>query len=89
MKSVLDKFTREDLPNEGLRLLSDVIGVNQVKAMMVQLPGMTFHVPKDFHKQSDLNYIRKNADRPVEEIALALGCSVRTVYRKLDSIKAD
>lgn len=87
MKSVLSKFKRGDLPNEGLRVLSDVIGVNSVKAMMVQLPGMTFHVPKGFYKQSDLNYIRKNKDKPVEEMANDLGCSTRTIYRKLDRIE--
>jgi len=82
MKSVLSRFKRVDLPNEGLRILSDVIGINQVKAMMVKLPGVTIHIPKDFYKQSDMNFIRKNPDMPVGKMAVELGCSVRTVYRK-------
>jgi len=86
MKSILSKFKREDLPNESLRLLSDVIGINQVKALMVRMPGCTIHIPKSFYKQSDLNFIRKNKTTPVKEIARELGCSERTVYRKLKTV---
>lgn len=83
MKSILSKFKREDLPNESLRLLSDVIGINSVKALMIRLPGVTIHIPKSFYRQSDLNFIRKNKTTPIKEIAQELGCSERTVYRKL------
>ena len=86
MKSILQKFSREDLPNESLRILSDVIGINQVKEIMVRLPGVTVHIPKSFYKQSDMNFIIKNKKRPPKEIAQELGCSVRTVYRKLKAV---
>lgn len=88
MKSVLEKFQREDLPNEGLRNLSDVIGINHVKAVMVKLPGVTIHVPKGFYKQSDINYIKKNIGQSPEVMADKLGCSVRTIYRKLKAVQA-
>jgi transcriptional regulator of acetoin/glycerol metabolism len=86
MKSVLDKFKREDLPNDGLKELSDVIGINSVKAVMVKMPGVTVHVPKSIYKQSDMNYIRNNRDKSVSEMARELGCSHRTVYRKLKKV---
>ena len=82
MKSVVENFIREDLPNEGLKEMSDVIGINHVKALMVKCPGMTFHVPKDLYRQSDLDYIKKNFGETVENLANTLGCSVRTIYRK-------
>lgn len=87
MKGVLEKFEREDFPNDGLKRLSDVIGVNTVKLILLKCPGMTFHVPKAFYKQSDINYITKHKNDTPQEIAEALGLSVRTVYRKLESIK--
>ena len=88
MKSFLERFEREDLPNEGLRCLSDVIGINNVKAIMVKMPGQTVHVPKDFYRQADINYIKNNMDMPVVEMARNLGCSVRTIYRRLDSLRS-
>jgi len=87
MKSILQKWDREDLPNEKMRQLSDVIGINSVKAILVKCPGMVFSVPKTFCRVSDINYITKNKDMPVPEIALNLGCSERTVYRKLELVK--
>lgn len=86
MKGIFEKMEREDLPNEGLKKLSDVVGINQIKAMLVQLPGVTIHVPKIFYKQGDDNFIRKNMDMPVKDIAQKLGCSENTVWRKRRSI---
>ena len=82
MKSILEKWDREDLPNEKMRQLSDVVGINNVKAILVKCPGMVFSVPKTFYRISDDNYIKKNRSKPVDEIAMKLGCSIRTVYRK-------
>lgn len=88
MKSVLDDFSRDDLPNEGLREMSDVIGINQVKALMVKCPGVTFHIPKDLYRQSDLDYIKKNTKKTSAEIAETLGLSERTIQRKRRKLKA-
>jgi len=87
MKDLIEKFTKEDLPNKGLQELSDVIGINQVKAMLVKLPGVTIHVPKSLYKKSDLEYIKEHIDDAPEDIAEKTGCSLRTVYRKIEAIK--
>jgi len=86
-KSILANFDREDLPNEGLRLLSDIIGIDSVKVVMLKLPGTTIHVPKTLYKQSDNNYLMKNKDKPAKELAYKMGCSLRSVYRKLKAVK--
>ena len=87
MKGILERFKREDLPNEGLRLLSDAVGVNTVKEILLKCPGMNFHVPKAFFKQSDLNYIKKHMNDKPEDIAGVLCCSERTVFRKLAHLR--
>lgn len=87
MKSILEKWNRDDLPNEKMRQLSDVIGINNVKAILVKCPGMVFSVPKTFYKISDINYIKKNKGLPIAVIADKLGCSERTVYRKLELVR--
>ena len=87
MKGMLEKFEREDLPNKGLRILSDSLGINQVKEIMLTCPGQTFHIPKSFYKQSDLNYITKHIDDDPKDIAYKLGCSLRTVQRKVLAIR--
>ena len=81
MKSILQKMTRSELPNDGLRELSDVIGVNRVKEMLVKLPGCTYHVPKTLYKQEDRHYIKTHPNKTAKEIAYDLGVSLRTAYR--------
>lgn len=88
MKGMLEKFEREDLPNKGLRILSDSLGINQVKEIMLTCPGQSFHVPKSFYKQSDINYITKHIKDDPKNIANKLGCSVRTIQRKIQAIQS-
>lgn len=88
MKSILSEYVRDDLPNESLKLLSDVIGINQIKVIMLKLPGVTIHVPKTLYRQSDNNYLSKHMDLPVKELSLNMGCSERTTYRKIKELKA-
>jgi len=87
MKQIISKFSREDLPNEELRVLSDAIGINQVKVIMVKCPGMKFYIPKAVYKQSDLNFIRKHPNLSAQEIADRLGFGIRTAYRKKAAVK--
>lgn len=82
MTSILKKMTRAELPNDGLRELSDVIGVNRVKEMLVKLPGSTYYVPKTLYKHEDKHYIETHPDKTAKEIAYDLGVSERTAYRK-------
>jgi len=87
MKGILEKWTREDLPNKGLRDMSDIIGVNETKALMFKCKGLTVTFPKTFDKQSDLNYIEKNMDLAPEVVAHNLGLSLRSVYRKRQEVR--
>jgi len=86
-KSILAKYNREDLPNENLRILSDLIGMDLIKVVMLKFPGTNIHVPKTLYRQSDENYLSKNKDKPARELAHVMGCSIRTVYRKLKQVK--
>lgn len=87
-KSFLLKLERKDLPNEGLRILSDIIGINKIKVLLVKMPGTVVYIPKYFHKQIDETYLGKNFKKPIDELALMLGVSERTVYRRLKNIKS-
>jgi len=87
MKGLFEKWTIADLPNPGLKELAEVIGLDNIKAMLVKCPGMTFHVPKDLYKQSDIEYIKTHLDDPISELAEKLGMSERTVFRKIKQVK--
>lgn len=82
MKSVLSKMTRDELPNNGLKEIADVIGINKVKEMLVKLPGCTFHIPKTLYKKQDSEYLNTHPNATIKEVSEALGVSVRTAYRK-------
>ncbi len=83
MKSFLEEWERGDIPNEGLKSISDVIGINNVKSILVKFPGMTFHVPKKYYSQLDDSFLKKNKGEKATWLADKLGYSVRTIYRKL------
>ena len=87
MKQIVKKFKREDLPNEGLRLLSDEIGINPVKAARVKCRVMIVYFPKKVNETSQLNYIIKNPRKTPQQISEALGIGLRTAYRKMAAIK--
>jgi len=87
MKQIVKRFERDDLPNDELKILSDAIGINQVKALLIKCPGQRFYIPKSVYKQMDLNYIRKNPGKTPQEIAEVLGIGLRTAYRKRAAVK--
>lgn len=87
MKSLLKKTDREELPNKGLKILSDVIGINRVKELIVKCPGHIFYVPKRVFRERDDEFITKNFDgKNAEFISEKIGLSVRTVYRRVKKL---
>jgi hypothetical protein len=86
MKSFVKKWNRDDIPNKGLKEVSDVIGINAVKALLVKCPGMTFHIPKKYYSQLDDSFLKKHRKEKATWLAHKLGLSVRTIYRKLQKL---
>jgi len=86
MKALLDKMEIDDLPNEGLKLIAEKLGMSLVKELVLKCGGTVVYIPKTFNKIYCRRYILKNwTGSNVPVLAADLGITERTVYRHLDS----
>jgi DNA invertase Pin-like site-specific DNA recombinase len=85
MKAILSRIGLEDLPDNGLREMARIVGVNVIKELIVKCPGLRVRIPKTFHKIYTRKYIEKHFDGGnYNELATDLGVSRRTVFRHLN-----
>ena len=69
---VYDLLTVSDL-TEDLVMISEVIGIDNVKKLIKAFNGLSFYIPKIKRLDSFVRrYIRENRDKPVKEIAMDL-----------------
>ena len=69
---VYDLLTVSDL-TEDLVMISEVIGIDNVKKLIKAFNGLSFYIPKIKRLDSFVQrYIRENRDKPVKEIAMDL-----------------
>jgi hypothetical protein len=77
-----------ELPNEDLKFLEDVIGLEAVQKLLLHAPGMSFYVPSRLpaefvRKYVLMNFDESDRDRSARRIALTLRISKRHVWRIL------
>jgi len=90
MENVFEKLTPDDLTPD-LRMLASVCGLDLIKKMLLNFPGMNFYVPRITRLDNFLGkYMIANQMRPIKELARELSVSeqfIRTFYR--NRIKSD
>jgi len=84
MKSILDRIEICNLPNDNLKALSMIIGINKFKELIVKIPGAKIYIPKSVKSISNKSYAIENFNGNNHQgIADHLGISKRSVYRLL------
>ena len=89
MDLLIASLQARDLPNEDLQVLAEVIGLEAVKKILRQCPGMNFYVPlklsADFNRRYILENYGKDGDgvSEVRKIAKALNVTQKTVWQIL------
>ena len=82
MKSILDKIEIDDLPNDTLKALTSIIGINTLKELIVKIPGAKIYIPNSVKSISNKAYAIKNfKGNNHQEIADHLDVTKRSVYR--------
>ncbi len=91
MEALIRGLTDEDLPNEDMKYLATVIGLDAVKKLLTDCPGMNFYTPARMPTDFCKRYIEVHYDpkkRNVRELSVALGITVRQVFRLLQQKRA-
>jgi Mor family transcriptional regulator len=71
----------DDLPNEDMRAIASICGIEVVLKLMEHMPGLIINVPKNGMKKVKERYIIDNYDgHNVKELALICGVSLRHIY---------
>jgi len=80
-KPWIEKLTPDNLPNEDLRLVANLIGLDVAIKMMDVLSGLTINIPKNGFRQARAGYIAKNYDGTKKSrINLVFECDVTEGY---------
>lgn len=87
MGELINGLKASELPNDDLKFLQDVIGLEAVQKLLVHAPGMSFYIPTRLPAAFVREYVLRNFD-PAEPnssrvIAKKLRISERHVWRIL------
>ncbi|HSW59254.1 MAG TPA: Mor transcription activator family protein [bacterium] len=75
----------EDLPNEDMRTIASICGIEVVFKLMEHMPGLIVNVPKNGMKKVKERYIvDKYNGHNVKELAVVCGVSLRHVYNVIN-----
>lgn len=83
-KSWTKEITIEDLPNEDLKIIAGVIGLEAVVKLMCELDGFYFSIPKYGALRYKRNYVLKHYDGTKKsrfELAKKFGFTEQYIYR--------
>lgn len=81
---VLSKMTIDEMPNEDMRTVAEVLGVDVAMGLMQNFNGTRICIPKRTNIRRISTLLRTTSLSP-REIAKELGVGQRTVYRKMKS----
>lgn len=78
--------TAEDMPNEDMRLVADLCGIETAMSLLHNLDGISIYIPKSGLNTIKQRWIRKNCSKySVKEMAVMLRVTERFVYKTLES----
>jgi len=85
LSALLDDIQIHDLP-ENLQKVAEVIGISNIKALIVKLPGIKVYIPKSISSSYNSKYINEHfTGDNYEAIADHLGLTIRSVRRAIKS----
>ena len=79
-------ITMENLPNEDMRILAGTIGLEPVKDIITEYPGITFSVPTNAEFPAKVEYIKREYDgSKASRVKLSRECGIgeRFIFRML------
>lgn len=82
-KPWLDNLTEEDMPNEELKVIASLCGVETAIALMKNIPGVMVCIPSKSLIKLRNKYICKKYDgkkKSIIELSRELGLSERAIY---------
>lgn len=86
MDRILDYLTIDDLPNDALREVAQLCGIEVARELIAKLPGRTICVPKNGNRTIIRNVIAGEWDGTnSQQLMDACRISRRTFYRILNS----
>ena len=78
----------DDMPNEDLKLVAELCGVDVARSLIENLEGVTIYIPKYSYRHLIKQYIHKHFDGTnAKKLALELKISERMVYKLLKESK--
>ena len=80
----IDYITMENLPNEDLKIVATIIGLNPTIQLMCEVPGMLISVPKNATLKARVEYVKKHYDGSKKsryELSKTCGLSENYIYR--------
>jgi Mor family transcriptional regulator len=80
----IEDITVEDLPNEDLKIVAALVGLDTAVKMMCELPGIVISIPKNATLGAKIKYIKKHYDGSKKsryELAKACGVSENYIYK--------
>lgn len=83
-KPWIQNITIENLPNEDLKIMAAIIGLDATIKMMCELPGIIISVPKNATLQAKTDYVKKHYDGSKKsryELAKMCDLSEGYIYR--------
>lgn len=78
------EITKEDLPNEDLRIIADLIGIDVAIKMMCNLQGINISIPQKATINAKIKYIKKHYDGTKKsryKLAKICGVSEGYIYK--------
>ncbi|HSA05714.1 MAG TPA: hypothetical protein P5556_00885 [Candidatus Gastranaerophilales bacterium] len=83
MKIWQQNLNLEDLPNEDIRIIADLYGIEFALTLLNDLPGVVINIPSNALKKIRNSYICRNYDGSKKSrMQLALECEVTECYIK-------
>jgi len=86
-ESWLDELTVETMPNDDLREIAELIGLDAAKKLLYYFRGCTIIVPRIGVRNALPDLVRKHYNGfNARDLALKFGVSERTIYRLASAI---
>lgn len=79
-------ITMENLPNEDMRILAGTIGLEAIKNVITEFPGIIFSVPTNAEYPAKVEYIKQTYDgTKASRVKLSKECGIgeRYIFRML------
>lgn len=89
LNDIVQNMTKDDLPNEDMKLVCDAIGLENTIKLMDELGGCQLNVPKSWGSKAALRYIKNNMHMSAKKLAVHTDLSSGHVYQIMKEIRKD